>query len=38
LWDLAVPRGYRAAIALKKFAGVPEFRLFAWSAKASPDL
>jgi 4'-phosphopantetheinyl transferase len=38
LWDLAVPRGYHAAIALKKFAGVPEFRLFAWSAKASPDL
>ena len=38
LWDLAAPRGYRAAIALKTFAGDPEFRLFKWSDKASSSL
>ena len=38
LWDLAAPRGYRAAIALKTFAGDPEFRLFDWQAKISPGL
>ena len=38
LWDLAAPRGYRAAIALKTFAGDPEFRLFKWSDKVSPGL
>ncbi len=38
LWDLTAPSGYRAAIALKTFAGDPEFRLFKWSAKVSLGL
>ncbi len=38
LWDLPAPRGYRATIALKAFAGNPEFRHFKWSAKDSPGL
>ena len=38
LWDLAVPDGYRAAIALNNFTGDPEIRPFDWSAKISPGL